>query len=240
MKHAIVVGGTSGIGHGITDKLLENNYKVIVTGTRACVESQIYDFKKSDAVEVECLNCIEDDISKKLETFVNNKLNGSLDLLVYSAGIGNLNKNLGHQVENRANKVNVLGFTEAADWSYRFFEKQAYGHFVGITSLSAVFGSRVAPAYHAAKAYQASYLEGLRQKAHKSKKPIYITDVRPGFVDTPLTKGKKMFWVASQEKAGRQIYSMIKNKRKVGYVSRRWSIIAFIIKALPSFIRNRM
>jgi NADP-dependent 3-hydroxy acid dehydrogenase YdfG len=50
-------------------------------------------------------------------------------------------------------------------------------------------GSRIAPAYNATKAFQINYLEGFRQKATKLKTPIFVTDIRPGFVDTEMAKG---------------------------------------------------
>ena len=237
MKKAIIIGGTSGIGYGLANVLLANNYKVAITG----VQQNIIDDLLTS--EQEYLNVSYLDCKKKNASLAINELIewlGGLDLLVFSAGIGNLNKDLGYQVENEANLLNVLGFTEISDWCYRYFLKQGFGHYVAISSLSGIFGSRVAPAYHAAKAYQISYLEGLKQKANKSGKPIYITDVRPGFVDTPITEGKKTFWSASAEKAGKQIYNLICRKKSVGYVSRRWRIIACLIKTIPRCIMDRI
>ena len=235
MKKALVIGGTSGIGEGVSNILLENNYKVIVAG----IEKPIIENLNSSGnqnVSAVFLDCSKEGISTEIETLVTK--NNGLDLLVFSAGIGNLNKDIGFTVENPANKLNVLGFTEIVDWAYRFFEKQGFGHLVAVTSFSGLFGCRVAPAYHAAKAYQISYLEALRQKAKKSGLPIQITDIRPGFVETPMTEGKKMFWVATQEKAAKHIYSAIKRKKNVGYTTKRWALPATIIKGLPRFVRN--
>ena len=178
---------------------------------------------------------------KKIKNFI--EIVGGLDLLILSAGIGNLNRNRGFDAENKANKLNVLAFTEIADYSYRFFENQGYGHFIAITSVSGLFGSCVAPAYHAAKSYQITYLEGLCQKARKARlagKAIHVTDIRPGYVRTPMTEGKKMFWAATTEKAGKQIYKNIKNKKEFAYVSRRWLIVALLIKALPNWLLIRV
>ena len=239
MKKALVIGGTSGIGRGIANLLLEKGYKVGITGVEKEIIKDIENFNNENLF-AEFLCCIEESPSKGIEKLIP-KL-GGIDLLVFSAGIGNLNKDLGYTVENKANQLNVLAFTEIVDWSYRFFDKQGFGHLVAVTSLSGLFGSRVAPAYHAAKAYQISYLEGLRQKAKRTKKPIYITDARPGFVDTPMTKdkGKKMIWVASKEEAAKQIVSLIKRKKGRGYITQRWGIAAAIVKSLPGFVRDRM
>jgi len=239
MKKVLIIGGTSGIGEGISELFIANNDKVGITGIeREAIEK--LDSLGNENIITKYLDCIKEDAAPVIETLV--KEMGGLDILVFSAGIGNLNKDLGYTVENRANQLNVLAFTEIVDWSYRFFDKQGFGHLVAVTSLSGLFGSRVAPAYHAAKAYQISYLEGLRQKAKRTKKPIYITDARPGFVDTPMTKdkGKKMIWVASKEVAAKQIVSLIRRKKGHGYITKRWGIAAVIVKILPRFVRDRM
>ncbi len=235
MKKAIVLGGTTGIGAGVTQYLLADNYKVIVTG----IEKEIIESVNSNdnsnytAEYLDCINESPSELIKKLFKEYN-----GIDLVIFSAGIGNLNKDIGYTVENVANKLNVLAFTEIIDATIRLFEAQGYGHFVGVSSFSGLFGSRVAPAYHAAKAYQVSYMEGYRQRARKSKLPIYITDIRPGFVKTPMTEGKKMIWSATVEVATKKMYSHIKRKRMVGYITGRWIIAAGIIKLMPRKIRT--
>lgn len=37
--------------------------------------------------------------------------------------------------------------------------------------------------------------------ADRSCLNIYVTDIRPGFVDTHLVKGERVFWLVSVEKA---------------------------------------
>lgn len=237
MKKVIIVGGTSGIGQGLANIMVTNDYKVGLTGIEKNIIVDLQNSGKKN-LEVKYLNCIKDNTSEKITELV--EMLGGLDLLILSAGIGNLNKNSGFEVENNANKLNVLAFTEIADWSYRFFEKQGRGHFVAISSISGLIGNRIAPAYHAAKSYQIIYLEGLRQKARRARKvgkSIYITDIRPGFVDTPMTKGKKIVWAATKEKAAKQIFRLIKKKKGCGYVTNRWRVVAVIIKILPTWIR---
>jgi short-subunit dehydrogenase len=161
-------------------------------------------------------------------------------LLIISSGSGDLNPSLDSEIENETNAVNVTGFTAAADWAFNFFERQKSGHLAAITSIAGIRGGRHAPAYNASKAYQINYLQGLRQKAVNLKLPIFITDARPGFVDTPMAKGEGLFWVASPQKAALQIYRAIESKRKMTYITKRWRLIAFIIKHLPGFLYNRM
>jgi len=163
-----------------------------------------------------------------------------LDLLILSSGTGDLNENLDVEIENTTNKLNVIAFTEIVDWAYTYFKEKGKGHIVAISSVAGIRGSRFAPAYSASKAYQINYLEGLRQKANQAKKAIFITDIRPGFVDTDMAKGEGQFWVTPKEKAAKQIFRIIQRKKSVGYVSKRWRLIAFLLKILPKSVHKRM
>ena len=102
-----------------------------------------------------------------------------------------------------------------------------------ITSIAGLRGNKIAPAYGASKAYQIAYMEGLRQKAQNARNSVITTDIRPGFVDTAMAKGPGKFWVASPEKAARQILKHIRNKRSVAYVTRRWRLFALLMKWMP-------
>ncbi len=236
MKKAIIIGASTGIGRALARVLLHNNYKVGITGIEKNILNELNHISNNNLI-VKYLDCTCHGNSEVINDLIN--WLGGLDLLVFSAGIGHLDKNLGFEIENEANQLNVLGFTEIADKAYKYFESKEYGHFVTITSIAGLRGNRIAPAYHAAKSYQISYLQGLRQKAKKSNLPITITDIRPGFVDTGLVN-KKHFWMAPKEKAAQQIFNIIRKKQNVGYVTRRWYIIALILRIIPNWIYNRV
>jgi short-subunit dehydrogenase len=165
---------------------------------------------------------------------------GGLDLLVICSGTGDINKPLDFEIEKRTIDVNVTGFTCIADWAFNFFERQKYGHLVVISSIAGLRGDWGAPSYNATKAYQINYTEALRKKAKKTKAQIFVTDIRPGFVDTDMAKGEGLFWVASVDKAVQQIYSAIKKRKSVKYITKRWYFIAVILKRIPNFIYDKM
>jgi short-subunit dehydrogenase len=199
MQKAIVIGGSSGIGKALVEILLKEGYKVGLSG----IERDNLDALKEhygEQLVIRYIDCGKAACTREIQDLVH--LLGGLDLLVFSAGIGHLNKDLGFVVENEANKVNILGFTEVVDWTYRFFARQGHGHLVGITSFAGLFGFRTSPAYTAAKGYQINYMEALRQKARKSRLPLYVTDVRPGFVDTDMSKNLIRFLDCLSAKSG--------------------------------------
>jgi short-subunit dehydrogenase len=76
--------------------------------------------------------------------------------------------------------------------------------------------------------------------AYKSKKTIYVTDVRPGFVDTEMAKGDGLFWVSPVEKAAEQIYTAIKQKKNTAYISKRWKLIGYLLKIIPYSILKKL
>ncbi|HZH65241.1 MAG TPA: SDR family NAD(P)-dependent oxidoreductase [Flavisolibacter sp.] len=238
MKKAIVIGATSGIGKGLSKMLLDNGYNVGITGRRTNLLLEL----KKESPERYFVKSIDitdtDNLVQKLQDLVTEL--GGLDLLIISSGTGDVNERLDFTIEKLAIDTNVSGFTRVADWTFNYFLNQEYGHLVAISSIAGLRGSRQAPAYNATKAFQINYLEGLRQKATKLKLPIFVTDIRPGFVDTAMAKGGGQFWVSTLDKATKQVFLAIRNKKKVAYITKRWKLIAVLLKSLPRLLYDKM
>jgi short-subunit dehydrogenase len=107
------------------------------------------------------------------------------------------------------------------------------------SSVAANRGNRHSPAYSAAKAFQSTYFEGLHVKTRRMGIPLFVTDIQPGFVDTKMAKGPR-FWVSSPQKAARQIIRALDRHRWRVYVTRRWWLIAKVLKWLPGWIYHRL
>lgn len=52
---------------------------------------------------------------------------GGMDILIICAGTGELNPELSYQLEEPTLLTNVIGFTNIADWGFRYFEQQKAG-----------------------------------------------------------------------------------------------------------------
>lgn len=239
MKKAIVFGATSGIGKSLTEILVKDGYKVAVTGRRI---KKLEELKKRQPDQIEIYqNDIQkvEEVERVFSKIVNNF--GTIDLIIQSSGIGHINPELDFKKEEETILTNVYGVTKLYDLAYNQFREQQFGHLVGITSIASIRGNRGAPAYFASKAYQKAYLESLfiKTKTIRSKK-VFITDIRPGFVDTAMALGDGIFWMASLEKGSKQIYSAIKKKKRVAYISKRWGMIAFVLKIVPAWLLKKM
>lgn len=232
-KTAIVFGATSGIGKALTELLIKDNYKVAATGRRLEKLEEIKEkypnqivVKQNDIQQVDEVEKVFNEIVEEFET---------IDLIIQSSGVGFVNSELAWDKENETIQTNVVGVTKLYDLAYNLFRKQKFGHLVGISSIASIRGNRAAPAYFASKAYQKAYLESLYIKT-KTAKNVFVTDIRPGFVDTAMALGDGIFWMVPLEKATKQIYLAIKNKRRVAYISKRWRLIAWVLKLVPSWM----
>jgi hypothetical protein len=64
-----------------------------------------------------------------------------------------------------------------------------------------------------------------------------VTDVRPGFVDTPMSPETERFWECSPETAARQTARAIRKETDVAYVTRRWWLVSKLLGVLPDRVR---
>ncbi len=238
MKRAIVIGATSGIGRSLALMLANDGYLIGITGRRSELLGQLK-AKHPESFIVSKFDLSDAEETGKQLDSLKTQL-GGLDLLILSSGNGFINETLNYTLDKQTIDLNVAGFTAVANWAFNVFKQQGQGHFAAITSIAGLRGSKQAPAYGASKAYQINYLQALAQKAVSLKLPIYVTDIRPGFVDTAMAKGDGLFWVAPVDKAARQIVSAIKNKRSVVYITKRWRLIAIFMKLLPNIIYNKL
>ena len=236
MKKVLIIGATSGIGRELARLYAGEANFVGATGRR---QELLYSLQLEypNHVVTECFDAAGPNLTAHLQSLI--KKLGGLDILIYCAGWGEPQETLDWAVDKATVDINVNGFLEAIHFGWRIFAGQGHGHLVTISSIASIRGNRLSPAYSAGKGFQSIYFEGLHIKARKSKMPIYITDVQPGFVDTKMAKGP-VFWSAPADKAARQIYHAISKKRWRVYITHRWWLIAKIFKYIPSWLYHRI
>ena len=231
-KNALIFGATSGIGQELARLLVKDGYKVMITGRRIerlqIIQSEKpeqYIIKQHDITVIEATKKVFEDLPSTFDT---------VDLIVHNSGIMQPNFNLEWDKDFPTLQTNVVGATMVYQLAYNYFKEQGHGHLVGVTSIASIRGNRQVAAYHASKAYQASYLESLWMKAQRTKKAkIHVTNILPGYVDTDIIKGDT-FWMAPVNKATRQIYTAIKRKKRKAYITKRWRLVALARKVVPT------
>lgn len=239
MKNAIIFGASSGIGKKLAEFLVKDNYKVVITGRR---NELLEEVKKTnpEAFITKAFNV--QDVSET--NFIFNTIVTELKeihLIIHASGIGYENPKLEWKKEYDTIKTNVLGATRIYNLAFNLFKKQGFGHLVSISSIASLRGNRFSPSYFASKAYQVNYLESLYFKTKEIKGgKVFVTDIRPGFVDTRMALGDGIFWMSSLDKASQQIYRAIKKKKRRVYISKRWILIAWVLKIVPSWVMKKV
>jgi short-subunit dehydrogenase len=236
-KKIIIVGASSGIGREIACKYVANGNKVGITGRRENLLNELKE-KYPDQIFISCFDVMGKDNQQKIRQLIEEL--GGMDLLIYNAGYGDISKDLNWEIENATTKTNVNGFVEIVSYAFNYFVEQDHGQIAITSSVAAVRGNSWAPAYSASKAFMSNYAEGLNIKSKRLHKDLTITDIRPGFVDTKMAKGNGQFWVIQKEKAAKEIIKAIEKKKRIVYITRRWWLVAKIMKMLPFGIYRRM
>ncbi|MEW5764105.1 MAG: SDR family NAD(P)-dependent oxidoreductase [Acidobacteriota bacterium] len=236
MGKAILVGASSGIGRELAKVMAKDGW-VLGLASRNTHALEALRAELGGEHRVQALDVTRpEEAAEKLDALARDL--GDVDCVILSSGIGIENRKLLWEPEAKTIAANVLGFASCAAWAGRYFLQRKRGHIVGISSVAGLRGSPFNPAYNASKAFVSNYLEGLRLNLGRFE--VAVTDVRPGYVATPMTEGQKgMFWVADARTAARQIYDAIRKRRSVAYITRRWRWVAMLSRNAPAFLYKK-
>jgi len=115
------------------------------------------------------------------------------------------------------------------------FEARGQGRIAVVTSVAGVRGRASNFVYGSAKALVSTLLAGLRHRLHA--KGVAVVDIRPGFVDTPMTAAfsKGALW-ASPARVARDIVAAFDRGSGVVYTPWFWRWIMMLIRHVPEFL----
>ncbi|XHR28097.1 MAG: SDR family NAD(P)-dependent oxidoreductase [Chthoniobacteraceae bacterium] len=227
---ALIIGASSGIGLEIAKVLSARGYRIGIAARRQQLLEQ-YAATHPNVVQFQAFDITSDDAVERFHEM--SRALGTVDYVYIASGVGFINESLDWGLEEITIQTNALGFAKLSCAAMRIFETQGHGHLVGISSVAALRGAGEAPAYGASKAFVSRYLQALRMRAKRSGLPIYVTDIRPGFVDTAMMKAKSPFWISSPQKAAQQIVNCADKRRPISYLTKRWSVVGWLLKHLP-------
>lgn len=239
----MIVGASSGLGRALAEHYLRQGHRVALAARRTELLEELARVVPSAVPPVvERLDVCEPSEAVAALERMADALGGHIDLYLHCSGIGRMTPEIRFEDELPMLSTNVTGWTACVDWAFRRFLRQGSGTLAAITSFAANRGLGPAPAYSASKAFQAHYLEALRQHAavHGAKE-VRIVDLRPGFVDTPLlAHPERLFWVLSVEKAVCHIVRAVEAGCPVCTLSRRWRWFAPMLRLAPRWLIVRV
>lgn len=237
-KKAIIVGATSGMGRQLT-KELSQEYDVGLAGRRMhLLESLQKEIKTKSfikQIDVTQHQQARDSFAELMEEM------GGLDLFVVTvSAFMEMTSSSMHDYKKLFD-VDIVGTVNLTEYVKTFFEEQKSGHIVLFSSIDGLRGTALSPVYSATKSFIYTYAQGLRNYMKQNDVPVFVTTIVPGWVDNERAEFSAMdgtFWVASTKKAAKQIFTAIKNKKKVAYITKRWWWFALMLKLLPDCIYN--
>lgn len=264
-KRAIVMGASSGMGREVARLLLAKGWHVGLAARRKNALDELCNEYPQLAV-AEQVDVTKPDAEERLHALIEQL--GGMDVYVHMSGIGKQNLELESDIELSTVDTNGLGFTRLVGAAFRYFRDKkrdeigenatfeaendaiclanntkftaAGGHIVAISSIAGTKGLGPAPSYSATKAFQNTYLEALEQLSTNLCLDISITDIRPGFVDTPLIEGSNFPLKLNAQSVANQIVNTIEKKQHVRIIDWRYRLLVAGWRLLPRWVWRRL
>lgn len=160
---------------------------------------------------------------------------GGMDIYFHVAGIGYENLLLDPEREVAIVDTNACGFARMICAAYRYFRDHGIeGRIAAVTSVAGTNGIGRLSAYSSSKRFAQTYLTAVEQLANAEGARIRITDIRPGWIRTPLLlKGARYPMEMSLDYALPLIIKAIVRAPRVAYIDRRWGALARAWSMLP-------
>ncbi len=239
MKKVVIMGASTGIGYAVAEALASRGVKVGVAARHTSSLKALKE-KYPDFVEYQNVDVTKHDAKGKLESLVE-KL-GGMDIYFHVAGIGYENVSLDPEREVEIINTNAVGFARMLCCAYRYFRDNGKkGQIAAITSVAGTKGIGRLSAYSASKKFGQTYMVALEQLAHEEGAGISFTDIRPGWVKTPLIDADRKYPMEmSVEYVVPYVIRAIVKKERVAVIDWRWNALVGAWRNIPNALWTKM
>ncbi|MBP8925297.1 MAG: SDR family NAD(P)-dependent oxidoreductase [Pseudomonadales bacterium] len=237
-RSILITGASSGLGEALAREMARRGYRLALLARRLAkleelrdellligapqVTVRALDVRDAAAIEPALQACVEE--------------LGGLDIVVANSGVAHTCKVGEGTLEQLLEtiEVDLSGACATIDAAVRHFRVRGHGQVVGITSVARYRGLPRFAAYSAAKEGLHRYLQALRIESYHE--PITVTEIAPGFIDTPMNRGiASRPFVIDVEKGARLMANRI--ERGVAYATvptLPWRLLGRIMQVLPA------
>lgn len=235
MKSICIIGASSGLGHRVAEDFARAGLRVAVAARREQPLRELQE-KYPDNVVYRTLDITLPDAVERFNDLL--EAAGDVETVLVASGVGFQNPDLDISREVTTLETNVVGWARIVAAAYRYFASVSNvtaGQIAAITSVAGTKGLGVAASYSASKRFQRNYLSALRQLATRRGDNIVITDIRPGFIRTPLLDADKNYpMLMTVDYVAPMIELAILKRRRVATVDWRWRLLDAAWAAIPT------
>lgn len=213
MKTAFITGGSKGIGYGIAEVLVKNNWHVAITGRHASTVDEAV--KKLNSLKEDCAIGIVADVRKfeDQQQAVEQLLKkwGRLDVLIANAGVGYFAPidTMTHEAWQETIDTNLTGVFYSVKASLEALKKSE-GYIITIASLAGTNFFANGGAYNASKFGLVGFTQAIMLDLRPYK--IKVSTIMPGSVATHFsghTPSEKDAWKIQPEDIGQIVLNML-------------------------------
>lgn len=233
-KKIVIIGASSGIGERVARDFAAAGMEVAIAArSEERLKAVAADYPGN--VIYETIDITRSDAPIRLLRLI--KRNGGMDTLLMASGVGFQNPDLNLRKEVNMLETNVVGWARIIATAYRYYRDTpggAPGQIAAITSVASTAGIGVAAAYSASKRFQRTYLTALEQLARRQKVDVAVTEIRPGFIRTPLLDADRDYpMMMSIDYAVPMIELAILRRQRVATVDWRWRMLCAAWRCIP-------
>lgn len=233
------MGATSGIGLRVAEIFAKAGWLVGAAGRKEKVMRKLQsDFP--DRIRYAQIDINATDAPSRLRDLIARL--GGMDIYFHISGIGYENEALITDHDTATAQTNVVGFTRMIDTAFRHFRSHGKrGRIAAITSVAGTKGIGQLASYSASKKYQQTYLTALDQLARMQGLDISFTDIRPGWIRTPLLNPDRIYpMTMTLDHAVAGIIRAVIARKRVCVVDWRWDIAVRLWSLIPDRIWERI
>ena len=247
-KTILITGASSGLGAEMARQFAAGGHDLALCARRVdkleTIKAGILASHPSVRVEVRALDVTDED--QVFEVFRAFKADfGTIDRVVVNAGLGKgAPLGTGRYDANRQTAMtNFIGALAQSEAAMEIFREQNAGHFVMVSSMSAMRGMpKAMTTYAATKAGVAHLAEGLRYEL--LGKPIKVSVIYPGYIASEMNEhvdpAKTRMMASTEKGVAAMVEAIEKEKDSACVPPLPWAPMSVLMKHAPLPVLKRL
>lgn len=242
---AVVLGGISGMGRSIAQRLAERGDEIFLMGigeedlARSAADLKARHPRQADIQFAICNLEEPDGFAKALDAA--DAALGKFDTVIVTAALFATQEQLEADIEltRRLVTVNYANTVVFCEHVKKRLLERGGGHLTVFSSVAGDRGRKPVAIYGSSKAGLSVYLEAMDHKYHASG--LNVLCVKPGFVKTGMTAGLKPPPFAGEpDQVARDVIRAMDNKKPMLYTPGMWALVMLVIRFLPRFVMRKI